>query len=117
MSDALAVAAASWGVLMAISPLLQIRRILERRSAADVSIGYLLVLLVGWVVWIAYGVSIANAALIVPNAVALVVGVTTIAVAYRFREPAALAPAAPAAATPPQDAGRASARAGEADAA
>ena len=43
MAETLGVAAAAWGVLMAISPLLQIRRMLERRSSADVSIAYLAV--------------------------------------------------------------------------
>jgi uncharacterized protein with PQ loop repeat len=87
MSDTLAVLAAGWGVVMAISPLLQIRRILERRSSADVSISYLAVLIFGFVLWIGYGISIANAALIVPNAVALIVGVVTVVVALRYRHP------------------------------
>jgi hypothetical protein len=43
------------------------------------------VLLVGFVLWIAYGIAIANWYLIVPNSVALTVCATTIAVALRFR--------------------------------
>jgi len=43
----LAVAAASWGVVMALAPLLQLRRMLGRRSSDDVSIGYLVLLLPG----------------------------------------------------------------------
>ena len=89
LSDTLAVLAASWGVLMAVSPALQIRRIVARRSSDDVSIGYLAVLLVGFALWIGYGVSLANLAIIVPNAVALVVGVVTVLVARRYRTPAA----------------------------
>lgn len=85
MSDLLAVVAATWGVLMAISPGLQIRRMLERRSSADVSVAYLVVLQVGFLLWIAYGVSIGNIALIVPNSVALAVGVATLAIAWRLR--------------------------------
>lgn len=87
MSDALGVLAASWGVLMAISPALQIRRILERRSAADVSIAYLAVLEVGFLLWIGYGVALGNVALIVPNSVACSVGLLTIIVALRYRVP------------------------------
>lgn len=87
MSDALGVLAASWGVLMAISPALQIRRILERRSAADVSIAYLAVLEVGFLLWIGYGVALGNVALIVPNSVASSVGLLTIIVALRYRVP------------------------------
>jgi len=85
MSDTLAVMAATWGVLMAASPLLQIRRTLERRSSADLSLSYLAVLLVGFILWLAYGSSLGNMALIVPNTVALVIGVVTIIVALRFR--------------------------------
>lgn len=85
MSDNLAVIAAAWGVLMAISPLLQIRRMVERRSSADLSISYIGVLMVGFILWIAYGVSIGNAALIVPNSVAFAVGVVTVLVAWHYR--------------------------------
>jgi MtN3 and saliva related transmembrane protein len=89
VSDTLAVLAASWGVLMAVSPALQIRRIVQRRSSDDVSIAYLGVLLVGFALWIGYGVSLPNLAIIVPNTVALVVGVVTVVVARRYRTPAA----------------------------
>lgn len=85
MSDLLAVLAASWGLLMALAPLLQIRRMLARRSSADVSLTYVGVLLIGFVLWIAYGVSLQNVALIVPNSVALAVGVLTIGIAWNFR--------------------------------
>jgi MtN3 and saliva related transmembrane protein len=85
VSDTLAVMAATWGVVMALSPALQIRRILQRQSSDDVSIGYLGVLLVGFGLWIAYGFSIGNAALIVPNSVAMVVGIVTVIVARRYR--------------------------------
>lgn len=87
MTDALGVLAASWGVLMAISPLLQIRRILHRRSSADVSITYLSVLQIGFTLWILYGWALGNAAIIVPNGVALVIGAATIAIALRHRHP------------------------------
>ena len=85
MADALAILAASWGVMMAISPAFQLRRILERRSSADISIAYLAVLQVGFTLWIAYGISLGNVAIIVPNSVAFLVGAATIAIALRFR--------------------------------
>jgi MtN3 and saliva related transmembrane protein len=81
----LGIAAAAWGVLMAISPTLQIRKMLQHRSSREVSVAYFCVLLVGFVLWIAYGIAIANWYLIVPNSVALTVCATTIAVALRFR--------------------------------
>jgi uncharacterized protein with PQ loop repeat len=85
VSDSLAIIAATWGVLMAVSPLLQIRRMVERRSSADLSISYLVVLMIGFTLWIAYGLSIGNLALIVPNSVALLVGLSTVLVAIHYR--------------------------------
>ena len=63
----LAVAAAAWGVLMGLSPMLQIRQMLRRRSSRDVSIGYFGVLMVGFVLWMSYGIAAHNLALIVPQ--------------------------------------------------
>ena len=83
--DLLAVVAASYGVLMAVSPALQIRRMLERRSSGDVSIGYLAVLEAGFLIWLVYGLALPNLAIVVPNSVAFSVGLATIVVALRFR--------------------------------
>lgn len=81
----LAVAAASWGIVMGISPGLQIRRMLARGSSRDVSVSYYVVLMIGFVLWIGYGVAASNLALIVPNSVALLVAVGTVLVARRLR--------------------------------
>lgn len=88
VTEALAVAAAAWGVLMAISPLLQIRRIVERRSSADVSIAYLAVLQIGFMLWVGYGLALGNFAIVLPNTVACLVGLATILIALRFRRAA-----------------------------
>jgi len=85
VTDALGVLAATWGVLMAISPSLQIRRILEHRSSRDISISYLAVLQVGFTLWVGYGLALGNAAIVVPNGVAFLVGVATIVIALRYR--------------------------------
>jgi MtN3 and saliva related transmembrane protein len=81
----LGAAAASWGIVMAISPGVQIRKILRHRSSRDVSITYFWVLLVGFALWIAYAVVIDNWFLIVPNLVALMVSAATIIVAVKYR--------------------------------
>jgi uncharacterized protein with PQ loop repeat len=85
MADTLAPFAAAYGVLMAISPVLQIRRMLQTGSSADVSIGYLVVIEVGFGLWVAYGLSLPNLALAIPNGVATFVGLVTIAIALRLR--------------------------------
>lgn len=88
MTDALGVLAASWGVLMAVSPTLQIRRMLARPSSADVSLTYLSVLQIGFLLWVLYGWALGNPAIMIPNSVALVIGAATIAIAVRYRNPA-----------------------------
>ncbi len=80
-----AVAAASWAVLMAVAPLLQVRRMLRRRSSADVSIGYLLILLPGFALWVAYGIASSDIALVIPNVVAFAVAAGTVACALHLR--------------------------------
>ena len=85
MTDTLAFVAASWGVFMALSPLLQIRRMLKRRSSKDVSVSYFGVLLIGFGLWALYGISLGNPALVVPNSVALVIGILTVLIALKFR--------------------------------
>ncbi|MBA3381487.1 MAG: hypothetical protein H0T97_06425 [Actinobacteria bacterium] len=70
---------------MALASLLQIRAIRAHGSSAGVSVGYQQVLLVGFLLWLAYGVALGNTALIVANTVATVTSVATITVALRFR--------------------------------
>ena len=81
----LAAVASSWGVLMGIAPVLQIRRMLRERSSQDVSLGYFMILLAGFLLWISYGMAARNAALIIPNSVAFLVGTALVTVALRLR--------------------------------
>lgn len=85
MVSVLALAAGGWAVVMGLAPLLQVRRMLRRRSSADVSVGYLLVLLPGFALWVAYGAASGELALVVPNVVAFVVAALTLACAVRLR--------------------------------
>ena len=71
---------------MALGPTLQIRRILEHRSSSGNSVAYFVILLVGFALWMAYGVAASNLALVIPNAVAAVVITATIAVTWRYRK-------------------------------
>ena len=79
------VSAASWAMLMAVSPLLQVREIRRRRSSAGISIGYFVVLLVGFALWVAYGLARHDLPLVLPNSLALLVTTFTIVVALRHR--------------------------------
>jgi MtN3 and saliva related transmembrane protein len=84
-TSVLAVIASSWGVLMGISPILQIRQMLRERSSREVSLGYYVILLAGFLLWISYGIAAQNLVLIIPNTVALLVGLSLITVALRLR--------------------------------
>lgn len=75
---------ACWAIVMALSPLLQVRRMLVARSAASVSVSYFGLLCIGFGLWLAYGIAKDDLVLVVPNSAACVVGVTTIAVALHF---------------------------------
>ena len=81
----LAFVASSYGVVMAVSPMLQIRAILHARDSSSVSAGYQRVLLVGFLLWLAYGIASDNWAIIVPNVVAAFVALATIVVTLRYR--------------------------------
>jgi uncharacterized protein with PQ loop repeat len=70
---------------MGIAPVLQIRRMLRQQSSEDVSVGYFTILLVGFVLWIAYGAAAGIIALVVPNAVALVIGAAVVIIALLLR--------------------------------
>lgn len=85
MESTLAFAAAAWAIAMALGPVLQIRRILDQQSSRGVSVSFFVVLLIGFGLWVAYGIAAANVALIVPNTVAGIVMVVTIGVAIRYR--------------------------------
>jgi MtN3 and saliva related transmembrane protein len=85
----LSVAASTWGVLMGVAPVLQIRRMLREGSSRQVSLGYFMILLTGFLLWISYGIAVSNMVLVVPNSVALLVGIALVIVAVRLRHRAA----------------------------
>src|SRR4029079_6096489 len=84
---ALAFAAATWGTGSDVSAGLRIRKIVQHRSSHGVSIGYMGVLFVGFLLWLSYGIALGNWAIIVPNVVAAVVIVATMAIAHHYRRP------------------------------
>jgi MtN3 and saliva related transmembrane protein len=85
LSTALGLTAASWAVVMALSPVLQIREIVRRQSSEGVSLGYFAVLMIGFGLWVAYGIASHDLPLVVPNSVAFLVMGCTIAVALDQR--------------------------------
>ena len=92
-SQALEIVVSIWGVAMAVSPGLQIRQMLQTGQSDDVSVAYFAVLSIGFMLWVAYGVSIGSLVLVGCNIVATVFGVATIVVALRMRSGVAPDPA------------------------
>jgi uncharacterized protein with PQ loop repeat len=84
-SDILAVCATFAGLAMALSPILQMRRMRRTRSSNDVSLLYFGLIALGFVVWIAYGLSISNYVVAGTNAASLTFMILTILVALRYR--------------------------------
>jgi uncharacterized protein with PQ loop repeat len=84
-SDFLAACAMFAGLAMALSPVLQIRRMLRTRSSNDLSLLYLSLLDLGFVVWVAYGVSISNWVLVGSNSASFTFMTATILIALRYR--------------------------------
>jgi uncharacterized protein with PQ loop repeat len=99
--DVLATCATIAGVLMAMSPFLQVRRMRRTRSSNDVSLLYLSMLAGGFIVWLAYGLSLSNWAMIISNIASLIFMVITILVALTYRRGGAKRAAAGEAALAP----------------
>jgi uncharacterized protein with PQ loop repeat len=84
-SDILGVLAGGFGVVMAASPVLQARRVHLMRRSEDVSVPFLAIFWIGTLLWLAYGISIANVAITVANSVGAICGAATISVVLYWR--------------------------------
>lgn len=82
------IVAGLYGVMMSLAPILQARRMRRRRSSADVSMVYLVVLEIGFVLYLAYGLSIGNRVLIATNSVSIAATSATLIVAAVYRRAA-----------------------------
>lgn len=70
---------------MAVSPILQIARMLRQGSSSEISVGYFGLLIPGFVLWVLYGLANGDLFLALPNALAAAVGLAVIAVALALR--------------------------------
>ena len=88
MSSAIAYVTTFWGLLMGLAPLLQVRVILRERSSEGISAGWVMILLVGFLLWLAYGFVNRDVPLIITNVVAVSVTATLLVTMRRYRPPA-----------------------------
>jgi MtN3 and saliva related transmembrane protein len=93
--DALGSVALLAGVVMAVSPALQVRRMFQTRSSRDFSLGYPTVLCVCFVPWLAYGVALGNMPMMLSNMASVTFMLLTIGVALYFRRRVDVAGAVP----------------------
>jgi uncharacterized protein with PQ loop repeat len=77
--------ATAYGVLAALTALLQTRQMLARRRSCEVSARFLASYAGGYAIWLAYGLSTGSIPLIVVDAVGLLCGGLTLAVALSLR--------------------------------
>lgn len=88
MSDVpslLAAIATTYGMVGASSSLLQARCMVHRRCAGDVSLGFLCTVTGGYLIWLAYGISIGNIPLIAVDGAGLICGTVTCSIALHLR--------------------------------
>jgi MtN3 and saliva related transmembrane protein len=84
-SQLLGLAATAYGVLAALAALLQTRQMLARRASCDVSARFFAAYAGGYAIWLLYGLSVGSVPLIVVDAVGLLCGGLTLAVALSLR--------------------------------
>jgi MtN3 and saliva related transmembrane protein len=80
------------GVLMSLAPMFQVRRVLHRRQADDVSLAFLIVIALGATAWCAYGISTGDPYLIIPNSLGVVTNVLTLVIVRRYQRAGHLDP-------------------------
>ena len=81
----LGTAATAYGVLAALSALLQTRQMLARRTSCDVSARFLASYAGGYGIWLTYGLSTGSLPLTVVDTVGLLCAGLTVAVALSLR--------------------------------
>lgn len=75
---------------MAVSPLLQIRLIVRTKDSSTVSLGWMFILLIGYILWFSYGLAFNTVPLIIANSAAVVVGASLIVTVLIYRKPRAV---------------------------
>ncbi|UCG95825.1 MAG: hypothetical protein JSV92_02130 [archaeon] len=83
--EILAIAATVFGIIMSLSYFPQTYKIIKRKSSSDISLLSFLILLIGLLVWLMYGLSINNMPLIIANAIGIIANISVITVYFKYR--------------------------------
>ena len=73
ISETLAVAATVIGAGISLSGILQICRILKRKSSGDISLILIFVVFISYIIWLLYGLDLMNYPLIIVNTLGTIV--------------------------------------------
>lgn len=84
-SSQLAVIATVMGTVMALSYAPQIYKILKRKSVEDLSLSMFILLLLGSVAWLLYGLSTNSYPIMISNSVGVVSMITTITLYFKYK--------------------------------
>jgi uncharacterized protein with PQ loop repeat len=85
LAQFLGTAVTAYGVLAALSVLLQARQMLSRHTSCEVSGRFFALYAAGYAIWLLYGLSDGNVPLIIVDAVGLLCGAVTLVVTLRLR--------------------------------
>ena len=85
IAQLLGMAATAYGVLAALSVLLQTRQMLARRASCEVSGRFFALYAGGYAIWLLYGLSVGNVPLTIVDAVGVLCGGLTLAVTLSLR--------------------------------
>ena len=85
IAQLLGMAATAYGVLAALSVLLQARQMLARRASCEVSGRFFALYAGGYAIWLLYGLSVGNVPLTIVDAVGVLCGGLTLAVTLSLR--------------------------------
>ena len=72
---------------MGLAPLLQVRVIVRERSSEGISAGWVMILLIGFLLWLVYGFVNRDVPLMITNVVAVSVTTTLLITMRRYRPP------------------------------
>src|ERR1035437_8941020 len=84
-TNLLAILTTIYGVIGAMSSLLQVRRMLRTRSSDDVSLAFLLVYCGGYLMWLVYGLAVSSLPLIIVDVAGLLISAGTLSFTINLR--------------------------------
>lgn len=85
LATSLAVLTGVYGTAFALAPLLQLRRIAAHGGSEQVSLVYFAGLALNLMLWLGYGIAIANPVMVIANIAGVITAVATVAVILRYR--------------------------------